>query len=267
MANNTDPSDMLPFGRTAVTPRELESLLEIQTATELLAANGCEKPARDIDRYLEALPALLQWLANNGREFPWRETTDPWRVYVSEILLQRTRAEAVAGIYDEFFSRFPGPPEIRRADEEEILETVKSLGFVNHRIRTLNDVARILGQDHSDSVPDSLAELQRPWRVGPYSARATMMFAFGEPYALVDTNFARVTERVFGIDMPEQPHKSEEIYSLLDALLPSDPGVARGVNLAILDLANEICTPTSPDCPSCPLQESCTFAARHTPNG
>lgn len=134
-----------------------------------------------------------------------------------------------------------------------------SLGFVNHRTRTLEDVAQILGEDHGDSVPASLKELQRPWRIGPYSARATMIFAFHEPMALVDTNFARVGERVFGYNMPSQPHKSEEVYQFFDALMPDNPGLCRALNLALLDLADAICTPSDPSCPSCPLATSCLY--------
>lgn len=143
--------------------------------------------------------------------------------------------------------------------DQEIRDSVLSLGFVNHRTRTLEDVAQILGEDHGDSVPASLKELQRPWRIGPYSARATMIFAFHEPMALVDTNFARVGERVFGYNMPSQPHKSEEVYQFFDALMPDNPGLCRALNLALLDLADAICTPSDPSCPSCPLATSCLY--------
>jgi len=81
-----------------------------------------------------------------------------------------------------------------------------------------------------------------------------MIFAFHEPMALVDTNFARVGERVFGYNMPSQPHKSEEVYQFFDALMPDNPGLCRALNLALLDLADAICTPSDPSCPSCPLQ-------------
>jgi A/G-specific adenine glycosylase len=121
-------------------------------------------------------------------------------------------------------------------------------------------VAELVLTEHGGEVPPSLTELQRPWRVGPYSARATMLFAFGEPLALVDTNFARIFERVFGYEMPTQPHKSDEVYQLLDALVPGTPGLCRSVNLALLDLADAICTPSDPDCAACPLVAGCHYA-------
>jgi len=249
-----------PFGRTTATVDEFEELIDTSEANRLLEANGVDHPEPRVRRFIEAVPDLLKWFESNGRVFPWRRTDDPWQVYISEILLQRTRAGTVEDIYQQFFERFPDPATLREAPETEVKTTIEPLGFGNQRTRSLRDVARILGADHDDSVPASREELQRPWRVGPYSARATLVFAFDEPLALVDTNTARVIKRVFGYEMPAQPHKSEEVYSLLDALIPADPELARAVNLALLDLAAEICTADTPDCPSCPLNPGCEFA-------
>jgi A/G-specific adenine glycosylase len=249
-----------PFGRTTATVDELEELIDTSQATRLLEANGVDHPEPRVRRFITTVPDLLEWLESNGRVFPWRKTDEPWRIYISEILLQRTRAEAVEDIYPEFFDRFPDPATLRQAPQTEIKTTIEPLGFGNQRTRSLRDVARILSTDHDNSVPASLEELQRPWRVGPYSARATLIFAFDEPLALVDTNTARVVERVFGYEMPAQPHKSDEVYRLLDALIPWDPELARAVNLALLDLAAAICAPNTPDCPACPLNPGCEFA-------
>lgn len=178
---------------------------------------------------------------------------------MTEILLQRTRADAVHEIYDDFFTRFPEPEALRDADEEEIRSTVRPLGFVNHRTRTLQEVAKLVCDEHGGGVPDDLDELKRPWRVGPYSARACQVFARGKTLALVDSNFARVMKRVLRYEMPKQPHKSDEVYTLLDSFVPSDPDLARAFNLAILDLGALICTPSSPACNDCPLQEGCYY--------
>lgn len=120
-----------------------------------------------------------------------------------------------------------------------------SLGFVNHRTRTLQEVAELVYEQYDGTVPDSVSVLKEPWRVGDYSARACQIFARGEALALVDTNFARVVGRVLGYEMPGQPHKSDEVYSLLGALVPDDPALARAFNLAILDLGALVC-PLSP---------------------
>jgi A/G-specific adenine glycosylase len=152
------------------------------------------------------------------------------------------------------------------ATDEEIRSVIDSLGFGNQRTRTLNEVAELIDHEYSGTVPRSLEALQRPWRVGPYSARATMMFAFGEPLALVDTNFARVVERVFDYEMPAQPHKSDTLYELLDALIPGTGGLCRSFNLALLDLAAAICTPSVPACGDCPLAPGCSYAQNSGPD-
>jgi A/G-specific adenine glycosylase len=252
---------VLPFGQTATSETELVQYIDYESACKLLAENGVQDPEQRISKFVEHLPALLAWLERNGRRFPWRATTAPWQVYLSEILLQRTRARAVDTIYDQFFKSFPDPATLRAATDEEITAQIESLGFGNQRTRTLNEVAELLVTEHEGEVPRSLDELQRPWRVGPYSARATMLFAFHEPLALVDTNFARVFGRLFGYEMPDQPHKSETVYQLLDALVPETAGLCRAFNLAILDLADAICTPAEPACNRCPLADRCAYAS------
>lgn len=249
----------LPFGRTTVSTAELRALSEVKSAAELLSEKGVTNPHIRVERFFSALPGLLSWLQANGRIFPWRKTRDPWRVYITEILLQRTRASAVEEIYDSFFQRYPDPAAIRQTSEQELKELVKPLGFGNHRKRTLKDVAQILGEDHDDEVPENLEELKRPWRVGPYSARATMIFAFKHPMGLVDSNIARIIERVFGYEMPDQPHKSDSLYRFLDTLMPQEDPVCRAINLALLDLGDSICTPSSPACSTCPLASSCKY--------
>ena len=259
MADPGEQTGSLPFGRTSVTTAELRRLSDVEATITALSDHGVHNPESRVDQYFDVLPELLAWLETEGRIFPWRLTRDPWKVYIAEILLQRTRANAVANVYVPFFTRFPGPEAIRRSDPEEIRKIVDPLGFGNQRTRTLADVARILGEDHNDRVPESLEELQRPWRVGAYSARATLLFAFDHPFALVDANIARVTQRVFGYEMPDQPHKSDRLYQFLDALMPSDPSVCRAVNLAYLDLGDGVCVASSPKCDLCPLASGCQY--------
>ncbi len=248
-----------PFGRTDVTADDLFDLIDLEQAQSIAAAGGVEDSENRIQDFFESIPVLLTWLGENGREYPWRYTTDPYTIYVTEILLQRTRADAVNTIYGEFFEQFPDPEALHEADESDIRDCVRSLGFVNHRTRTLLEVAELICEDHAGDVPDDLDELMQPWRVGPYSARACQVFARGKSRALIDSNFARVVQRVLGYDMPQQPHKSDEVYALLDSLVPSDPAIARSFNLAILDLGALVCTPNRPSCRECPLQTCCYY--------
>jgi A/G-specific adenine glycosylase len=137
---------------------------------------------------------------------------------------------------------------------------VQPLGFANHRTRTLQDVATTINEDHGGVVPQDLEALKKPWRVGPYSARATLLFAFNVPTTLVDQNFARVFSRVFDYSMPSQPHKDDQVRRLIEGVTPMKSGLARAFNLAILDLGALICEPSSPSCMRCPLERICTFA-------
>lgn len=251
----------LPFGRTDVTVEEISNSAPIEPTVEELVTQGqTETVARaQVRDFLSVVPHLLNWLATNGRIYPWRQTTDPWQVYISEILLQRTRADAVEAIFEDFFQAYPKPKSILQANEEEIYELVQPLGFGNQRTRTLQDVATIIQEDYGGQVPEDLDALQRPWRVGPYSARATLLFAFGISIELVDANFVRVFSRVFDYEMPSQPHKRAQVYRLIRGVTPSDPELARAFNLAILDLGAVICRQSSPECYHCPLRDGCAF--------
>ena len=249
----------LPFGRTDTNVTEVRSLADIETAIEQASHGNVNQPEERIDKFIDAIPVLLKWLETQGRQYPWRATTDPWEVYTAEILLQRTRGDAVENVYSEFLEQFPDPVALSEATEEEIQDIVKSLGFVNHRTRTLQDVGEIFTTEYNGEVPNSVDKLKKPWRVGDYSARACQIFARGEPMALVDTNFARVFRRVLGYDMPDQPHKSAKVYALLDALVPSDTDLARAFNLAVLDLGALICTPEKPACETCPINDACHY--------
>lgn len=251
----------LPFGQTQVTVSRLRSDVDVGGVKEALIGAGINNAEEHLDAVLEDLPGLLEWLSVNGRKYPWRYTTDPWQIYATEILLQRTRSDAVAEIFDPFFAEFPVPDAILDADEAVIRDLVHPLGFVNHRVRTLREAAELCVMDCNGQVPADLEALQQPWRVGPYTARACLLFAFQEPMALVDANTARITERVFEYPMPEQPHKSADVYRFLDALVPSEPALARAFNLALLDLGALRCTSSNPDCSHCPLQSSCRYAA------
>lgn len=254
----TDP--LLPFGQTQVTSEELREHVDEHAAVDALQEVGVDSAPEKVDEFLTTLPALLSWLETHGREYPWRYTTDPWRIFATEILLQRTRGDAVERIYDEFFSTFSRPRAVLENNEGQLRECVQSLGFVNHRVRSIQEAAELCIGEHDSAVPADLETLQQPWRVGPYTARACMLFAFQEPLALVDANTARITGRVFDYPLPEQPHKSEVLYRFLDSLVPADAALARAFNLALIDLGALRCTNAHPNCEECPLSRGCTYS-------
>lgn len=254
----------LPFGQTEIDTGTYRSLVDTKQAEQILADNGVANPGERLERFIRVCPEMFRWLEEHGRSFPWRYTTDPWTVYATEILLQRTRADAVEDLFEDFFDEFPTPFALYSAEEETIRELVYPLGFVNHRTRSLSEAAEMCVTEYEGSVPESLEALTRPWRAGDYSGRACLIFAFGQVQPLVDTNFARVIGRVLDYEMPTQPHKSTEVYDLLGALVPDNSSLARAFNLAILDIGALVCSPESPDCEVCPLSNGCAFALQES---
>lgn len=209
-----------------------------------------------VDRYIRTIPGLLIWFRRNYRVFPWRETRDPWAVLLAEILLQRTRASTVAREYPAILDRFPDPRTAHDAKEPELFEAVKSLGFGNKRATTIRELADALVNTHDGEVPRNRSRLQELPRIGPYTARACLCFAFGERLALIDRNVEVVMRRVFDYSSSERAHKDEKLYAFLDALVPADEDLVRGFNLAVLDLRDAVCL-DPPQCASCPHRDGC----------
>ncbi|MCT9095165.1 hypothetical protein [Haloarchaeobius sp. HME9146] len=249
----------LPFGQTTTSYEELLDTTDIDAASDIASNFGVTDPKASTDAFLRQVPHLLSWLAEYGRQYPWRDTKDPWKVYLTEILLQRTNGNAVATIYDDVLDRFPSPCSLDRATDEEIQQVVYSLGLVDNRVKTLRSIGTTFCNEYNNNVPDALEKLKEPWGVGNYSARATQLFARDRALALVDANIIRVIERVLDLEMPQQPHKDDDVYRFMEALTPDTPELARAFNLALLDLGALICTPTNPACESCPINECCTY--------
>lgn len=202
---------------------------------------------------------LLAWYNQNGRRFPWRETSDPYAILIAEKLLQQTRAgESVASAYQVLLSTYPSPEALSEAKLADVTAIVQPLGLA-YRAAELIDLAAGLVSLHGGAVPNDLSSLMVLTGVGDYSARAVLSFAFGYDVAVVDTNVARIFYRVFDIPgrMPSNPARKRRLIDLATALLPA--GQARQFNLALLDLGALVCTPRSPDCEDCPVLKYCNY--------
>lgn len=241
---------------------DFRSLVDRNRAVEIARNEdlGIKRPATRVDAFLSGLGPLFRWFSTTHRDFPWRRTRDPWAVLVAEILLQRTHATKAAEVYETFHDRFPSPAAVHRATPEEIFEVVEPLGFGNRKTRTLTALAEAVEDDHAGIVPNDLTVLQSLPRIGPYTARACLCFAFGEPLALVDTNVAVVAEHTLGYDSPRRAHKDDILYALLDALIPDEPDGARVFNLALLDTRALICE-QEPENRTCPFRNACSAPA------
>lgn len=201
---------------------------------------------------------LLDWYATHGRELPWRETTDPYRIWISEIILQQTRVAQGYDYYLRFVERFPTVEVLAAATEDEVLHRWEGLGYYS-RARNLHAAAQqIVAQG---GFPRDYAGVRALKGVGDYTAAAICSFAYGLPTAVVDGNVYRVLARYFAIDTPiDVAAGKKEFAQLADSLMV--PERAADYNQAIMDFGAVQCTPRAPRCLICPLVETC--AARQT---
>jgi len=196
---------------------------------------------------------LLNWFAENGRELPWRETRDAYAIWLSEIILQQTRVQQGWDYWQRFMRRWPTVHELAAATEDEVLREWQGLGYYS-RARNLHFAARQI--DEMGGFPNTYAEIRKLKGVGDYTAAAIASMAFDLPYAVVDGNVYRVLARHYGISTPINTTEGKKEFGLLaQELLPERQ--AASYNQAIMDFGATQCTPQSPACISCPLQESC----------
>lgn len=222
------------FGKTDINREELEEQIERDKALSILEDQDIGKPEKRLDEYIEEMVEKIRLLPKEGRHFPWRSTESLWKIYISEILLQRTHGQSVSNIYDEFFEKFSDPRKLYEAEEKEIKEQIDSLGFQNKRTRTLVEVGEML-EEHSFVVPQDAEELAQPWRVGRYAANATLLFGFGHSVELVDSNIAAAAESILNYPLPPAPHKDKDFRDLMKALTPSNAEIARAFYFALID--------------------------------
>ena len=196
---------------------------------------------------------LLGWFRENGRELPWRQTRDPYAIWLSEIILQQTQVKQGWDYWERFMRRWPTVEDLAGATEDEVLREWQGLGYYS-RARNLHFAARqIVALGH---FPDTLEGIKALKGVGDYTAAAIGSIAFGLPAAVVDGNVYRVLARHFGIDTPINTTEGKKLFAALaQELLPE--GEVSEYNQAIMDFGALQCTPASPNCAVCPLMESC----------
>jgi A/G-specific adenine glycosylase len=193
---------------------------------------------------------LLAWYEHNGRVFPWRQTDDPYRILICEVLLRRSRSTTVAKVTEPFFSRWPSPAALAEAEVHEVIEVIRPLGLTG-RASQLIKLAQALSD--REQFPDSVDELVALPGVGRYAAAATL----GEP--TIDGTSARVYRRYFGsLNSAEHKTVDRALWDLATDVVGSHPH-ARRVNWAVLDIAAGTCAPSRPRCSACPLQSSCVW--------
>lgn len=199
--------------------------------------------------------ALLSWYRTGRRALPWRNTRDPFRIWISEVMLQQTRVATVIPYYQKFLQTFPDINSLARADLQAVLKVWEGLGYYA-RARHLHLAAKRVAADYDGRIPaDPKALLSLPG-IGDYIVAALMSIAFGRPYAVVDGNVKRVLSRLFAMDTPVNGPGAHPLFGsrarqLLDPARPGD------FNQALMELGAMICRPKHPDCTSCPLVPFC----------
>jgi len=199
--------------------------------------------------------ALLAWFRRDARDLPWRRTRNPYRIWLSEILLQQTRIETALPYYRRFLKAFPSVRALAAAGEDEVLKVWEGLGYYS-RARNLHRAARIIVGDHGGHLPRTAQAWQELPGVGRYTAGAIASIAFGEPVPALDGNTKRVLARLFHlIDPIDRTATTEILWELAEALVP--PGDPGGFNQALMELGARVCTPTGPRCSDCPIRRYC----------
>jgi A/G-specific adenine glycosylase len=217
---------------------------------------GSGRPALTADRQRD----LLAWYRTHRRDLPWRQTRDPYPIWISEVMLQQTQVATVIPYYQRFLQRFPELTALARADLQQVLKLWEGLGYYR-RAHHLHRAARELVDGGNGRVPDERQAFRSLPGVGDYIANAVMSIAFGHPCAVVDGNVKRVIARLEGITAEVNQAASHRIFqAAADRLLDrGDPGT---FNQALMELGALVCTPRNPSCPACPWQGSC-FARRN----
>lgn len=199
---------------------------------------------------------LLEWNeTGNTRQMPWKGEKDPYRIWLSEVMLQQTRVEQGLGYYQRFTAAFPTITDLALARDEAVFKLWEGLGYYS-RCRNLLATARYIAFERAGVFPDSYEEILKLKGVGAYTAAAIASFAFGHPFAVLDGNVFRVLSRYFGINTPIDTPQGKNMYSLLaNSLL--DFNRPAEFNQAIMDFGAVVCKPRQPLCSSCVLKADC----------
>jgi A/G-specific adenine glycosylase len=205
-------------------------------------------PAEEIARKLTA------WYRRHRRDLPWRENQDPYRVWVSEIMLQQTQVERVKDFFTRFMTRFPTVAALARAPERDVLKHWEGLGYYR-RARQLHAAAKKIVSDHGGDFPQSAHALRQLPGIGRYTAGAIASIALGLPEPIVEANTRRVIARLAGHAAPVGGTGDEPLWQLAAGLVPArDPGT---FNQALMELGALVCSPERPACSRCPVAASC----------
>ncbi len=203
---------------------------------------------------------ILRWFASHGRDLPWRRTRDPWRILVSEIMLQQTQVDRVIPKYEAFLAKWPTPATFADSSLGDALSTWSGLGY-NRRCRHLHLAAKEIVARHGGATPTDVEALLALPGIGPYTARAVASFSANADVVLWDTNVRRIVLRhFFRGEFAGRTPDDAELHAALEAAFPE--GRSRDWHNALMDFGSAVCTGRSPSCAACPLRRTCLAAPK-----
>ncbi len=202
---------------------------------------------------------LLNWYQDHKRQMPWRGELDPYKIWISEIMLQQTRVDQATPYFQNFISLFPTVYDLAKADQQEVLKAWEGLGYYS-RARNLHSAAKAVVEEYDGKIPSTYDEIIKLKGIGPYTAAAVTSIAFNKPNAVVDGNVIRVLTRYFGIEDDTRSTKTRNrVQNFADELIDEDrPG---DFNQALMELGSIVCTPSNPSCENCPVQTNCVASS------
>ena len=199
--------------------------------------------------------SLLAWYRRHQRNLPWRKTANPYRILVSEIMLQQTQVDRVVPKYREFLQRYPTVEALAKARTAELRRVWYPLGY-NVRPLRLRRIAQRTMREHRGRIPDSYDGLLAMDGIGRYTAGAVLSFAFKKDAPILDTNVARLLSRYFGVRGPARRGRTQRrLWRLAEAVIPKGKGHL--INQAMMDFGATVCTARAPKCPTCVLRRTC----------
>ncbi len=198
---------------------------------------------------------LLDWYQEHKRDMPWRGSKDPYKIWISEIMLQQTRVDQAWPFFERFMAQFPTVTDLANASQQQVLKAWEGLGYYS-RARNLHYASKTIVSDYAGVLPESYDEIIKLKGIGPYTAAAITSIAFNQPNAVVDGNVIRVITRYYGIEDDVRSSKTtKQVQQLVDKLIPND--YPADFNQAMMELGATVCSPSKPDCFTCPIQPGC----------
>ncbi len=199
---------------------------------------------------------ILKWFRKNQRYYPWRQTNDPFKILIAEMMLRRTKADQVKPVYKQFFKKFPDIESVANVDKREIKRVMYPLGM-RWRISAFWLVAKVIKKKYNCKVPDNRELLQQLPGVGEYVAGAVLSIGYGKKEWIVDSNIVRLFKRYFGVNTSKEGRRDKHVIEMAKAYVTcKNP---RKANLAILDFASLICKQQNPACKKCILNRKCNY--------